>query len=77
MLLLAGGVAQAYREFGEDARTSGVLAQAYAVLQERAAAIPDPESHASFLNVPFNREVLAAYEQGAWPERLTWLCHSG
>lgn len=55
--------AQIYHALGDHARARDLLAQAHTLLLEKAAAIPDAESRASFLQYPFNREILAAYEQ--------------
>lgn len=54
--------AQIYHALGDHARARDLLAQAHALLLEKAAAIPDAESRASFLQYPFNREILAAYK---------------
>jgi hypothetical protein len=59
--------AQTYRALGGNARAAELLAQAHTALQAKAAAIPDPESQAAFRQIPYNREVLAAHERGAWP----------
>lgn len=56
------------RALGETAPARALLAQAYTTLQEKADAIPDPESRAAFLHFPFNRALSAAYEQGVWPD---------
>jgi DNA-binding SARP family transcriptional activator/predicted ATPase len=52
--------AQTYRAAGDVPRAAELLAQARCVLQEKADAIPDPESQASFLQLPFNRDILAS-----------------
>ncbi len=54
--------AQIYHARGDSARARDLLAQAYAVLKEKTATIPDEESRASFMQYPFNREIIAAYE---------------
>jgi hypothetical protein len=56
--------AQVYRE-AEPERSASCLRRAYDLLRRRAEAIPDPESRASFYELPYNRELLAAY--GTWP----------
>ena len=60
--------AQTYHALGEPDRAQALLEQAHAVLQKAVAAIPDPESRATILRLPFNRELLAACERGAWPD---------
>ena len=54
--------AQTHHAFGDDTRARELLTQAYVALNERAAAVPDEESRASFLQYPFNREIIAAFE---------------
>lgn len=54
--------AQTYRALGETQRARELLVQAHATLQEQAALIPDPASRATFLTLPFNRQIVAAYE---------------
>ncbi|HSA99489.1 MAG TPA: hypothetical protein VLE49_02485, partial [Anaerolineales bacterium] len=44
------------------------LTQAYDLLQQRAAAIPDEESRTSFLKMPYNRRVLDACERSIRPK---------
>ncbi len=61
---LLWAAAQAYQASGETQRAGELLAQAHAALQHKASAIPDPESRASFLQMPFNRELLAAFQRG-------------
>lgn len=55
--------AQTYRALGDNGRARDLLAQAYAALKEKTAAIPDAESRASFLEYPFNREIIVAIEE--------------
>ena len=59
--------AQAYRASGEPARAGELLAQAHLTLFQKADAIPDPASRTTFLKMPFNRELLAAFERDQWP----------
>ncbi len=59
--------AQTYRARGQSRRSAELLAQAHVILQEKAVAIPDPESRAAFLQIPYNRQVLDAHENGCWP----------
>jgi len=61
---LLWAAAQVYRAGGETQRAAELLAQAHAALRHKAGAIPDPESRATFLQMPFNRELLAAYQRG-------------
>ena len=50
----------------ERTRARAVLQQGVALLQRRAAAITDPGLRQQFLeNVPFNRELMAAWAAGA------------
>lgn len=59
--------AQTQRALGEAGRAAELLERAYAVLQEKANAIPDPESRRAFLHLPFNRALVEAHEKGIWP----------
>jgi hypothetical protein len=59
--------AQTFRAAGEESRASEYLDRACAVMQARARAIPNDDSRASFLELPFNREIRLACEQGKWP----------
>ena len=59
--------AQTFRAAGEQARAREYLERACAVMQGRARAIPNDDSRASFLELPFNREIRLACEQGVWP----------
>jgi predicted ATPase len=56
--------AQTHRALGDTERARTLLAQAHQVFEEKAAAIPDPESRATFAQLPFNRELLDAYAAG-------------
>ncbi len=60
-------VACLHQASGDTEKASEHLAQAYDLLQQRAKAIPDEESRASFLQIPYNRRVLDAYKRGIWP----------
>jgi len=64
---LLWAASQAYLASGETQRAAELLAQAHAALQHKAEAIPDPESRASFLQMAFNRELLAAFQRGQPP----------
>ena len=59
--------AQTYRAAGDLPRAAELLREAQRLLQHRADAIPDPESHTTFLNLSFNREILHAYTHNEWP----------
>ncbi len=59
--------AQTYRATGDLPRAAELLHEAQQLLQHRADAIPDPESHTTFLNLAFNREILHAYTFDEWP----------
>ncbi|MBU1879109.1 MAG: hypothetical protein KJ734_09165, partial [Chloroflexi bacterium] len=59
--------AQTGHALGEEARARELVDQAHDVMRQRATAIPDPESHASFHDLPFNRQISAAHERGEWP----------
>ncbi|MBI5303980.1 MAG: AAA family ATPase [Chloroflexi bacterium] len=52
--------AQTYRALGNGKRARELLEQAYRVLEDKAAAIPDAESRATFFHLPFNRELREA-----------------
>ncbi len=39
----------------------------YADQEAQADAVPDPESRATFMELPFNSEILAAYGSDMWP----------
>jgi DNA-binding SARP family transcriptional activator len=55
--------AQAYQAVGQVERAGELIAQAAAILDEKASAILDVESRTAFLNLPFNREVIKAYRK--------------
>ncbi len=55
--------AQAYRDSAPP-RAAAYLRAARELLQQQARAIPDARTHAAFLALPYNREILAAYD--AW-----------
>jgi predicted ATPase/DNA-binding SARP family transcriptional activator len=59
--------AQTYRDLGRPARARELLGEAHKVLLDKVSAIPDPESQASFLELPHNRELLAAHQLPDWP----------
>lgn len=59
--------AQTYQALREPEQAQQFLVQAHAALQAKAAAIPDPASRATFLQMLVNRELLAAHERGEWP----------
>ncbi|HEY3227748.1 MAG TPA: tetratricopeptide repeat protein, partial [Roseiflexaceae bacterium] len=59
--------AQTYRALSDAPRAQELLAQAHAALQQQADAVPDPESRATFMELPFNSEILAAYGSDMWP----------
>jgi DNA-binding SARP family transcriptional activator len=59
--------AQTDRAGGDTVRAVQRLHEAHAVLQQRAAAIPDLESRTTFLNLSFNREIQHAYSHDVWP----------
>lgn len=54
--------AQIYHALGDKARARELLAQAHAALQEKAGTMPDEELRTSFLQYPFNQEIIAAFE---------------
>ncbi|RPI30703.1 MAG: hypothetical protein EHM70_13215 [Chloroflexota bacterium] len=55
------------RAGGDQTGAEALLKQACTVMQEKSAAIPDDESRATFLELPFNREIRLACQQGIWP----------
>lgn len=59
--------AQTHRALADTARAQELLERAVEVMQRRAADIPEAESRPSYYNLPFNRQILAACEQGIWP----------
>ncbi|MFZ6026649.1 MAG: ATP-binding protein [Chloroflexota bacterium] len=62
--------AQVYSHTGEKARAGEFLAQAYAVLQQKSAdmAANSPVAENNYLRLPFNRQIIAAYERNEWPK---------
>lgn len=62
-----------HRAVKDTEKAEDDLARAYDILQQRAAAIPDEESRASFLNIPYNRRVLDAHERNIWPNWMSAL----
>ncbi len=52
--------AQTFRATGDEPHALEYLDRACAMMQERARAIPDADSRASFLELPFNREIRLA-----------------
>ncbi len=59
--------AQTYRGWGDEKRAHELLQQAYQVMQQRAAALPEAEYHATYHTLPFNRQIKAAWEENRWP----------
>jgi predicted ATPase len=59
--------AQTFWAAGEESRAREYLDRACAVMQDKARAIPNDDSRACFLELPFNREIRLACEQGKWP----------
>jgi predicted ATPase/DNA-binding SARP family transcriptional activator len=59
--------AQTHHALLEPEQAQQFLLRAHAALQAKAAAIPDPESRATFQQMAVNRELLAACERGEWP----------
>lgn len=51
--------AKACRALGETARAAALLVEARAVLEAKAAAIPNEEARRAFLDLPFNRQLQA------------------
>jgi hypothetical protein len=60
---LLWAAAQAYQAAGETQRAAELLAQAHAALERQGGAIPDPESRATFLQMFFNRDLMAAFQR--------------
>lgn len=52
-----------YRAVQDTRKADEYLTQAYDMLQQRAAIIPDKESQTSFLKMPHNRRILDAYQR--------------
>ncbi len=59
--------AQTYRSLGQVERGNELLVRAYMVMQEKKDSIPDPDSRNTFAQLPYNRDLQAAYERGEWP----------
>ena len=53
--------AQVYRD-ADPPRAAECLRRAHELLQQQARAIPDARTHAAFLALPYNREILASYK---------------
>lgn len=60
--------AQVHRGLGDHPHAARLLARAHDVLEERAAAIPDPESRDAFRQIPFHRQIQQAWEEDIWPD---------
>jgi tetratricopeptide (TPR) repeat protein len=58
MLWMAGETCQA---LGDTQRARELYRQAHAILMEKAAAIPEPVFRETFLQLPFNRPICAAF----------------
>ncbi len=56
-----------YRADGEESRAMQLLARSYASLQEAVEAKTDARARSWLLNIPENRQIVAAYERGEWP----------
>ncbi|MBP7688712.1 MAG: AAA family ATPase [Thermoflexales bacterium] len=59
--------AQTQRVLGDDACAQDYLKRAVQAMQQRLADIPEPELQASYYELPFNRQIVAASERGVWP----------
>jgi tetratricopeptide (TPR) repeat protein len=59
---------QAYQASGETQRAADLLVEAHAALQHKADAIPDRKSRITFRQMPFNRELLAAFKRRQRPK---------
>ncbi len=59
--------AQTARAAGDPAAAAAHLAAAARTVAEKAAAIDDSASRAAYLQMPFNREIVAASNDGTWP----------
>jgi tetratricopeptide (TPR) repeat protein len=64
-------LAQVYRALDEPERTQEMLAQAYTVMQELVAEIPEGEMKSAFLQLYYNRQIIAAYKRGEWPQQAS------
>ncbi|NIA09568.1 MAG: AAA family ATPase, partial [Nitrospiraceae bacterium] len=60
--------AQVYRQAGAANRADDLLTQAHALLDQRAATIPDPASREAFLRIAYNREIQLAWQESIWPD---------
>jgi tetratricopeptide (TPR) repeat protein len=59
--------AQTFHQLGDSPRATNFLTQAHAALLAKAAEVPDSESRTTFLAIPYNHEILAAFEGNEWP----------
>ena len=59
--------AQTYHALHEPEQAEQFLRREQEALHAKAAAIPDPASRTTFLQMAVNRELLAAIERGQWP----------
>jgi len=59
--------AQTQRALGDEACAQDFLKRAAQVMQQRLADIPEPELQASYYELPFNRQIVAASERQVWP----------
>ena len=59
--------AQTYRATGDKVRAQDFLKRAVQAMQQRLADIPEPELQASYYELPFNRQIVAASERQVWP----------
>lgn len=55
---------QVLRAAGQSDRAVELLVQAYHLVQQKLAIIPDLESREAYANLAFNRQISAAYERG-------------
>lgn len=60
--------AQVHHSLAEE-QASVLLQQAYTVMQQKAAdmLLDDSSTTSSYLCLPFNHQIIAAYERGEWP----------
>jgi tetratricopeptide (TPR) repeat protein len=66
-LVILWQAAQVYRSARRHKRSKDLLDEAYLLLRERAAEMPDEETRASFESVCYHRDLSAAHDRGAWP----------
>ncbi len=59
--------AQTQRALGDAAGAQDYLKRAVQAMQQRLADIPEPELQASYYELPFNRQIVAASERQVWP----------